>query len=386
MMQGGAPARRWGHAACLMGSDSASMLLCGGMSAPEQPLADCWVLHLEDMRWEAVDTVPTQLPLGRPLMPGNTTAMCAMAPTELGTCSATWSETDQVAIIWGGDAFWTWREPDAVCWQREKNQRRQEEAVLDSAAADSSKKGKREERRQRRESRDEGRSDGKQKELRPLIVDSPRGKPELRPLTVDSPRGELRPLRDEPNRPMPLEQRHPEAEWRPVEGTPDWLGRPQPSKEKKLVARGDLPAVLARGPPLAPIAPASDLPDVVPHRCRPQLAPVSVPPGAGSWMPEAVDMPPLPKRPPTGDAHGPWTAARLMREPPMVQSWPPPKHKSAGLLQELGSQPASRLDLGPGLRCGTPTRPLKPIDKSPPTPSQRPPRRPIRDGWETPVS
>ena len=123
MVQGGAPARRWGHAACMMGgSGSAAMLLCGGTTAPGQPLSDCWVLHLGDMRWEEVDVVPMQLPMGRTLLPGGE-ALCAAGPPELGCCTVAWSDTHQAAIIWGGEGFWVWREPEQLRWQREKSER-----------------------------------------------------------------------------------------------------------------------------------------------------------------------------------------------------------------------------------------------------------------------
>merc|ERR1719401_2679745 len=49
LVKGGAPARRWGHGACLVGKSAALMLLCGGIDASGRPLSDCWILDLEDM-------------------------------------------------------------------------------------------------------------------------------------------------------------------------------------------------------------------------------------------------------------------------------------------------------------------------------------------------
>ncbi|CAE8721593.1 unnamed protein product, partial [Polarella glacialis] len=131
MMQGGAPARRFGHGACLVGGStggSSTMLVCGGTDASGRALADCWVLNLEDMRWEAIEEAsPTsQLPLCRSLtVPGMSALQTSVpassaqdVPHELGRCVIAWSTTDNAAVVWSCQGFWRWNEPEQQRWQR----------------------------------------------------------------------------------------------------------------------------------------------------------------------------------------------------------------------------------------------------------------------------
>lgn len=80
-LTGGAPARRWGHGACMVGD---AMLICGGMDATGQ-LGDCWLLQLQSMRWEQLET---------------------SIPKELGRCQALWSSSEQAAVIWSCHGSW----------------------------------------------------------------------------------------------------------------------------------------------------------------------------------------------------------------------------------------------------------------------------------------
>lgn len=118
LLQGDAPSRRWGHGACLVGDGPsvASMLLCGGVGAGGAALADCWLLDLQDMRWEAVETVATHPLLGRSsLLRGHSASEgTPEAPAELGRCSAFWSASHDLAVVWGGSGPWAWHEPERL--------------------------------------------------------------------------------------------------------------------------------------------------------------------------------------------------------------------------------------------------------------------------------
>eukprot|EP00435_Cladocopium_sp_Y103_P026818 s1587_g6.t1 len=57
-LTGGAPARRWGHGACMVGD---AMLICGGTDATGE-LGDCWLLQLQSMRWEQLATSVQRAP------------------------------------------------------------------------------------------------------------------------------------------------------------------------------------------------------------------------------------------------------------------------------------------------------------------------------------
>lgn len=83
-LTGGAPARRWGHGACMVGD---AMLICGGMDATGE-LGDCWLLQLQSMRWEQLET------------------SLQRAPKELGRCQALWSSSEQAAVIWSCHGSW----------------------------------------------------------------------------------------------------------------------------------------------------------------------------------------------------------------------------------------------------------------------------------------
>merc|ERR1719204_2752859 len=107
MTQGGAPVRRWGHGACLVGGDhggGSAMLVCGGVDATGAALSDCWVLDLEEMRWENVEIFSSHLSLSRSPFTG----LGAPAPPELGRCGAAWSAAAGAAVVWGGQGAWMW--------------------------------------------------------------------------------------------------------------------------------------------------------------------------------------------------------------------------------------------------------------------------------------
>lgn len=121
MMKGGAPARRWGHGACIVGSGrtgaSARMLLCGGIDSSGRALSDCWVLNLEESYWEAVESLGANFaPIVSGLSSRNGASL--MAPPELGRCTATWSVVEDAVIVWGGQGFWAWQEPESSCRRR----------------------------------------------------------------------------------------------------------------------------------------------------------------------------------------------------------------------------------------------------------------------------
>lgn len=118
-MKGGAPARRWGHSCCLAGDSQSTvgtMLLCGGIDAKGHSLSDCWLLHLEDMRWELVETLAAQspvrsLPLASRLVPPPEEEQ---RQPELGRCTAAWSPSLGAVVVWCGQGFWTCRVPEAA--------------------------------------------------------------------------------------------------------------------------------------------------------------------------------------------------------------------------------------------------------------------------------
>lgn len=108
MMTGGAPPCRFGHGACLVNGDDSRMLVAGGLDASGSPLADCWLLHLKDLRWECVaeGITPVPRPLSSFAEQGDT------APKELGRCHAVWSVSEKAVIIWSCHGFWAWQEAD----------------------------------------------------------------------------------------------------------------------------------------------------------------------------------------------------------------------------------------------------------------------------------
>lgn len=146
LMQGGAPARRFGHGACLVGrpEESCTMLVCGGFDSSGRPLMDCWVLHLEEMRWEMVESFAPQPPLGRQML--LSTAVDTAPAPELGRCTASWLPSQELAVVWGGGGLWFWREPPQLRWQRTEKRWKAEET-----AAEELKRMRKEARRKRKE-------------------------------------------------------------------------------------------------------------------------------------------------------------------------------------------------------------------------------------------
>jgi len=121
VLQGGAPAKRMGHCVCLLDggnrSGSALMLLCGGFDDSGSPLSDCWVLELDDMRWVRVEVSgaqsvpPPMLSSTRGRMPS---ALSPAMPLLSGRCLATYSDSEGVAVVWGGRKFYRLNEPDGL--------------------------------------------------------------------------------------------------------------------------------------------------------------------------------------------------------------------------------------------------------------------------------
>lgn len=138
LMQGGAPSRRWGHGACLVGGPcggGSSMLVCGGRDGAGASLADCWLLDLEEMRWEAVEECCVSL-LPRPksflLPPGSEQSQelaqvlavsSSNKPDNLGRCTAVWSSEDSAVIVWSSQGMWKWHEPERCRLQRLEKER-----------------------------------------------------------------------------------------------------------------------------------------------------------------------------------------------------------------------------------------------------------------------
>lgn len=117
VMQGGAPAKRWGHSCCLTGdcNTTGAMLVCGGIDTRGSALSDCWLLHLDEMRWELVETQAGLSPL-RSLAPAS---LSVLPPKEehrepvVGRCTVAWSSTLNAAVVWCGQGFWTCRLPES---------------------------------------------------------------------------------------------------------------------------------------------------------------------------------------------------------------------------------------------------------------------------------
>lgn len=133
VMKGGAPAKRWGHSSCMTGSAQSNggmMLLCGGVDASGRALSDCWLLCLEDMRWELVDTrqisPPTTMARRSLGLACNHMSEPLCPQPELGRCTSTWSTSLGAAVVWCGNGFWTCRVQDlhsiAASPQRQRGQ------------------------------------------------------------------------------------------------------------------------------------------------------------------------------------------------------------------------------------------------------------------------
>lgn len=88
------------------------MLICGGIESSGQALSDCWLLDLEEMRWESVDGLPS---CPSPLQPSIYSLDSRGARPELGRCSVVWSATSHNAVIWGKNGFWTLRSSESTC-------------------------------------------------------------------------------------------------------------------------------------------------------------------------------------------------------------------------------------------------------------------------------
>lgn len=117
------------------------MLACGGIDSAGHALSDCWVLDLEEMRWEGVEVFSVPSTLGRPCVDasagGRLDALLQQAsppsgdaPTDLGRCTVAWSEARGAAIVWGGaPGAWTWREPEVLRCKRLERWRAAEGAL-----------------------------------------------------------------------------------------------------------------------------------------------------------------------------------------------------------------------------------------------------------------
>jgi len=304
MMQGGAPARRWGHGACLVGGPAgggSTMLVCGGIDGAGNALADCWALHLEEMRWEAVEECASQLLPLRSMLPSCSSPLlgapaCA-APEELGRCRVTWSSETDSAMVWSCHGFWRWREPEQLQMQRSEKRKQKVEGSSEK------KKSKKEARKKRRDP-------GSKEEDQELITDL---------AGVD-------------------EWRHPDGEsgFDFKAGVLGWKQASSPAAKASLAAQRP-----------------SELPSVLPpqrRRLPPALLSASAPLGL-SDSPEPNWPPAFPK----------------MAADPAYQSWPPqrPSSRAGSMRRGPPSAPsndsrrsaASSLDLGPVMpRAGTPLR------------------------------
>jgi len=407
MTQGGAPVRRWGHGACLVGGSyggGSTMLICGGVGASGNPLSDCWLLDLEEMRWDSVDTLASHSVLGRSGLLGRTESFdadaIAAAPAEVGACTATWSASAGVAIVWGGSGPWAWREPDPLRQRREDRSRpdRCRASAGAEPAVEDSTKGKRggKKRHRRREAGDDDAAlaefpDQRRDEpvrasaiLAAALVETPPPSG-LRaedlcgtPAFANTRKGLMEPdlqLR-EVDAPTPLGELVMPA-WRTT--SRDLRGLVQRSPSAGAAGEGDL-----RGPPAwgastmggrLPSSGGGELPSVLPPARR------RAPPGMSATN-AAFDMEGWggPKFRPAaiaGDAAGGFLAPGRLRDAPSVQSWPPMCRRERegdvpfGGLQGVPSRKPPSKDLGPISLSGAET----------PT-TQRPPFcQTIRDGW-----
>lgn len=304
------------------------MLLCGGVDGAGNALADCWVLHLEEMRWEAVEECASQvLPLHRSLLSaspvlGASASLAARkealskAPDKLGPCMVTWSSETESAMVWSCHGFWAWREPERL----EKRKQKVE------GSSESKKKSKKEARKKRPGSKDE-------------VNDAEEGVTDLTAV-------------DEWRRPQDGEPGKFDGSFKT--GVLGWKPTPSPAAKAALATRtpGELPSVLP------------------PQRRRPPATLLSA---SGQMVlsdsPEPTWPPAIPK----------------MAADPGYQSWPPqrPSSRAGSMRRGPPSAPsndsrrsaASSLDLGPAMtRANTPSR-----QDRPPTP-RRPVLAPI-DSW-----
>eukprot|EP00929_Paragymnodinium_shiwhaense_P054481 TRINITY_DN27309_c0_g1_i1.p1 TRINITY_DN27309_c0_g1~~TRINITY_DN27309_c0_g1_i1.p1 ORF type:complete len:1135 (+),score=253.63 TRINITY_DN27309_c0_g1_i1:175-3579(+) len=142
LLKGGAPACRWGHAACLVGGcnkSSSAMLLCGGVDGSGHELSDCWLLDLVEMSWERVETQLIASPLRRPVAASWSGAAGGEEAAEdapaLGRCVASWSATEGAAIVWGGSGFLRWKEPEFAAQRRRAAAQERQRQLLDQEVA-----------------------------------------------------------------------------------------------------------------------------------------------------------------------------------------------------------------------------------------------------------
>lgn len=365
LMQGGAPSRRWGHGACLLGGSSGSgfsMLVCGGVDASGNSISDCWVLDLEEMRWDAVEMCSSQLLLGRSSLlklGGSVSASSGAmrAPTDIGRCSVFWSGAHDLAIVWGGCGVWAWHEPEQLRSRRHGRMHRAELPAADSAEGEAVGTASRteDEEQHRRRTRS--------------------GKKRRKKKT-----GGL-----EDTAAMELEV---QDEWT--------LETPRANPHQPMTEAMAAPRFSSKGPERPPLCPPGDrgaareLPEVQMYRSAPMRLPsVGDRPPIGAASPDRAStaelpgvMPPARRRAPPGvaglragggsphehgaggpapDLGGSWassinpTGARAKMRPPLSD---PPSGFLPGRMRGETRRPASRLDLGPvpESRSGTPIR------------------------------
>ncbi|CAK0818228.1 unnamed protein product, partial [Prorocentrum cordatum] len=101
LAQGGAPARRWGHGACLV---AGPRLQHAGVRGRRRVGAAALGLLAAGAGGDVLAR-----PRGEP-GPPRPPPRAAAAPS--GRCAASWAGPEQVAIVWGGRELWLWRGPE----------------------------------------------------------------------------------------------------------------------------------------------------------------------------------------------------------------------------------------------------------------------------------
>jgi len=365
LMQGGAPSRRWGHGACLLGGSSSSgssMLVCGGVDASGNSISDCWVLDLEEMRWDAVEMCSSQLFLGRSSLlklgvSASASSGAMRAPTDIGRCSVFWSGAHDLAIVWGGCGVWAWHEPEQLRSRRHGRVHRAELPAADSgegeAAAAAIITEDEEQHRRRKRS-------GKKRRKRKTggLEDTAATELEVQDeWTLETPRAQAHQPMTEAMAAPRFSSKGPE---RPPLGPPGARGvaRELPevqmyrSAPMRLPSVGDRPPIGAASPDRASTA---ELPGVMPparRRAPPGVAGLAA--GGGTPHEHGAGGP-------APDLGGSWassvnpTGARAKMRPPLAD---PSSGFLPGRMRGETRRPASRLDLGPvpESRSGTPIR------------------------------
>jgi len=312
LMKGGAPARRWGHSACLVGGvqgAAAMMLLCGGVDYSGRKLSDCWVLDLDDMRWEAVEEMVPHLSIRRaPLTPSAAAASLPAALPELGCCNVLWSTSEDMAIVWGGGDFWAWHEPGALRIYRAERaeaaerQQREQHSMEEASCGQQRNDGKaRRQRRHRRRNKDKAWADAAQSPAKVEDIDEE---------VVIA-------------RPAEEELRHsstPPSRWSPA--SPDrafspYLAKPRGRPAKLPVADCAMSPASLGMQVSVPGGREALLPEVLPPTRRRHI---SEAPDCGGWG----QTPPRPR-----------ALHRMQSEPTFHQSWPPQR----SIRHDIGSSP-----------------------------------------------